>query len=101
MFLSSLIKIKVHQGHVQVVRLVGHDQSVSIKVIYIFFNSGFVLLSASLETVLLQLAPKIIQSNDNKVPVVVYMRREIVGIEAFKVTALRSLGLTSGRALLR
>lgn len=34
-------------------------------------------------------------------PVVIYMRREIYGIALLKDTNLRSLGLTSGRAIFR
>ena len=34
-------------------------------------------------------------------PVVIYMRQEIVGIEAFKATTLKKLGLTGGSAVLR
>ncbi len=34
-------------------------------------------------------------------PVVVYMRREMVGLEELRTTTLRTLGLTQGKGLLR
>ncbi|XP_075224599.1 tether containing UBX domain for GLUT4 [Lycorma delicatula] len=62
---------------------------------------GEFLSDSSLEDVLLRLVPKFVEHSDKRVPVVVYMRREIVGLDALKITTLRTLGLTSGRALLR
>lgn len=56
---------------------------------------------ANLESILSSLYPRIIENDKDKVPVVVYMRREVVGMDAMRSTTLRSLGLTSGRALLR
>ena len=41
------------------------------------------------------------QDENNAVPVIVYMAKEIIGEESLRQTTLRSLGLTSGRALAR
>lgn len=55
--------------------------------------------STSLLDVLLKMCPE--ESNPTTNPVLIYMRREIYGENAFKVTTLKSLGLTNGRAMLR
>ena len=41
------------------------------------------------------------RAENNAVPVIVYMAKEIIGKESLKETTLRRLGLTSGRALAR
>ena len=41
------------------------------------------------------------RSENNAVPVIVYMAKEVIGEESLKKTTLRRLGLTSGRALAR
>ena len=41
------------------------------------------------------------QDENNAVPVIVFMAKEIIGEESLRQTTLRSLGLTSGRALVR
>ena len=41
------------------------------------------------------------KAENNVVPVVIYMAKEVIGEENLKKTTLRSLGLTSGRALAR
>lgn len=49
--------------------------------------------------VLSKLTPDELEPSRNSV--IVYMRQEIYGITAFKSTDLKSLGLTTGRAMLR
>ncbi|GLH11970.1 Tether containing UBX domain for GLUT4 [Gryllus bimaculatus] len=61
--------------------------------------SGTFLPSESLWDVVLKLCPDSCVAS--KQPAILYMRQEICGMENLKVTTLRSLGLTSGRALLR
>jgi hypothetical protein len=41
------------------------------------------------------------EADPNSHPVIIYMRREVSGMEALQGTTLRSLGLTGGRAMLR
>ena len=41
------------------------------------------------------------RSENNAVPVIVYMAKEVIGEESLKKTTLRRLGLSSGRALAR
>ena len=55
--------------------------------------------TVSLWDVLQQLCPE--ESNPDSNPVIIYMRREVCGKQHLAETTLRSLGLTSGRAMLR
>lgn len=63
------------------------------------FTESF-MPSDSLWAVIEKACPEEIR-NTPKVPVIVYMHREIVGIESLSKTLLKDLGLTSGRAVLR
>ncbi|RZF33473.1 hypothetical protein LSTR_LSTR010129 [Laodelphax striatellus] len=54
----------------------------------------------ALEIILQKLCPEILEDK-SKVPVVVFMRREIVGCNKISSTTLQELGVTSGRILLR
>lgn len=56
--------------------------------------------SDSLWAIIEKLCPEDVR-NVPKVPVIVYMHREIVGIKYLSKTSLKDLGLTSGRAVLR
>ena len=58
-----------------------------------------VLCSDTLWNVIETLSPNEADPESN--PVIIYMRREICGVEALKNTTLRNLGLTGGRAMLR
>lgn len=53
----------------------------------------------SLWNVIKKLCPG--EADPNSHPVIIYMRREVSGVEALEGTTLRSLGLTGGRAMLR
>ncbi|XP_069701484.1 tether containing UBX domain for GLUT4 [Periplaneta americana] len=60
---------------------------------------GDFLPSDSLWNVIIKLCPDEADPNSN--PVIIYMRREVSGSKDLQETTLRSLGLTSGRAMLR
>ncbi|XP_022917520.1 tether containing UBX domain for GLUT4 [Onthophagus taurus] len=55
--------------------------------------------NTSIYDVLLKLSPE--DLNPDKNTVIIYMRRELYGIDLLKKTDLKSLGLTSGRAMFR
>ncbi|KAI4471109.1 tether containing ubx domain for glut4 [Holotrichia oblita] len=55
--------------------------------------------SNTIYEILSKLTPDELEPSKNSV--IIYMRQEIYGLEAFKSTDLKSLGLTSGRAILR
>lgn len=61
--------------------------------------TGDFLPTDTLWNVIKKLSPDEADPDSN--PVIIYMRREISGIEALEETTLRSLGLTGGRAMLR
>jgi len=44
---------------------------------------------------------KYVSADGNGLPVFVYLRREIIGIDDFAKTTLQMLGLEKGRAILR
>lgn len=55
--------------------------------------------SNTIYEILSKLTPEELEPSKNSV--IIYMRQEIYGLDAFKSTDLKSLGLTSGRAILR
>lgn len=43
----------------------------------------------------------LIIDNDSSMPVIIYMRDEIIGTESLQHTKLKDLGILSGKAMLR
>lgn len=55
--------------------------------------------NTSLYDLIISLAPNELPSLNN--PTILYMRQEVVGVDALKEKSLRHLGLIKGRAILR
>ncbi|PSN41239.1 Tether containing UBX domain for GLUT4 [Blattella germanica] len=98
-----------HQNHIldttQIIRFAGlpNNAFLEMKAAQKIREEKSVVLGLQLESdtlwnVIKKLCPAEADPNSN--PVIIYMRREVSGMEALEETTLRSLGLTGGRAML-